>query len=101
MDLGAAIKTIRQQKGIKQNFLAEKCDITQTYLSQIENNIKEPNISTLRNISKQLGLPLPILFFLSLNEKDISKEKQSAYNHLAPSIKAMVSEFFINGSASK
>ena len=101
MDLGAAIKTIRQQKGIKQNSLAEKCDITQTYLSQIENNIKEPNISTLRNISEQLGLPLPILFFLSLNEKDISPEKHTAYNHLAPSIKAMISEFFINVSVVK
>ena len=101
MDLGAAIKTIRQQKGIKQNSLAEKCDITQTYLSQIENNVKEPNISTLRNISEKLGLPLPILFFLSLNEKDISPEKQIAYNHLAPSIKAMISEFFTNASVSK
>ena len=101
MDLGIAIKTIRQQKGIKQNSLAKKCDITQTYLSQIENNVKEPNISTLRNISEQLGLPLPILFFLSLNEKDISPEKQTAYNHLAPSIKAMISEFFTNASVLK
>jgi XRE family transcriptional regulator, regulator of sulfur utilization len=96
MDLGATIKKIRQQKGIRQNSLAELSGITPTYLSQIESNQKEPNLSTLRAISEQLGMPLPILFFLSLDTQDVKPEKQIAYNHLAPSIKAMISEFFIN-----
>jgi hypothetical protein len=60
--------------------------------------VKEPNISTLRNISEKLGLPLPILFFLSMDTDDIKPEKRTAYNHLAPSIKAMISEFFTNAS---
>lgn len=98
MDLGITIKNIRQQKGIKQIFLAEQCNISQTYLSQLENNVKEPNISTLRTISEKLGLPLPILFFLSLDNDDIKAEKRTAYNHLVPSIKSMISEFFINTS---
>ncbi len=98
MDLGATIKKIRQQKGIKQNSLAEQSGITQTYLSQIESNQKEPNISILRTISEKLGMPLPILFFLSLDIEDVKPEKQIAYNHLAPSIKAMISEFFTNTS---
>jgi transcriptional regulator with XRE-family HTH domain len=101
MDLGVTIKNIRQQKGIRQNELAKKCKITQTYLSQVENNVKEPNISTLRNISEKLGLPLPILFFLALDTDDVKPEKRNAYNHLAPSIKAMVTEFFINTSKTK
>jgi XRE family transcriptional regulator, regulator of sulfur utilization len=98
MDLGITIKNIRQQKGIRQNSLAEQCNISQTYLSQLENNVKEPNISTLRTISEKLGLPLPILFFLSMDTDDIKPEKRTAYNHLAPSIKAMISEFFTNAS---
>lgn len=101
MDLGSAIKNIRQQKGIKQNSLAEMSDITQTYLSQIENNVKEPNLSTLRVISEKLGMPLPILFFMSLDINDIKPEKRSAFNHLAPSIKSMIAEFFTNASTSK
>ena len=98
MDLGTTIKKIRQQKGIRQNSLAEIIGITQTYLSQIENNVKEPNLSTLRKISKELNLPLPILFFLSLDDRDIKPEKRIAYNLLAPSIKAMITEFFANAS---
>lgn len=63
MDLGETIKSIRKQKGLKQNEFAQLCNITQAYLSQIENNLKEPNLSTLRVISNNLGIPLPILFF--------------------------------------
>ena len=101
MDLGNTIKNLRQQQGIRQNALAELCDISQTYLSQIENNAKEPNISTLRTIAKKLSVPLPVLFFLSLDDKDIKPEKRIAYNHLAPSLKSMIAEFFTNASTSK
>jgi len=101
MDLGNTIKKLRQQKGIKQNSLANLCDITPSYLSQIENNAKEPNLSTLKIISKNLGLPLPVLFFLSLDESDIKPDKKRAYEHLAPSIKSMITEFFTNASIGK
>jgi transcriptional regulator with XRE-family HTH domain len=94
MNLGTTIKNFRIQKGIKQNSLAEQCDITQTYLSQIENNVKEPNLSTLKVICKHLGIPVPVLFFLSLDEKDIKPEKRASYKHIEPSIKSMISEFF-------
>jgi transcriptional regulator with XRE-family HTH domain len=94
MDLGNAIKNIRQQKGIKQNSLAEKSGISQTYLSQIENNAKEPNISTLKNICEHLKVPLPVLFFLAIDSNDISPEKRNAFKHLAPSINSMITEFF-------
>lgn len=94
MNLGIAIKSYRQEKGIKQNTLAEKSGISQTYLSQIENNVKEPNISTLKVICDNLQIPLPVLFFLSLDVDDVKPEKRNAYNHLAPSIKSMITTFF-------
>ncbi len=94
MDLGNAVKQIRQQKRIKQNWLAEKSGITQTYLSQIENNVKEPNISTLKIICENLNVPIPVLFFLAIDINDIAPEKRDAFKHLAPSINSMVTEFF-------
>lgn len=98
MDLGRAIKRLRQHQGKRQNSLADLCKISQTYLSQIENNVKEPNISILRIIAKELRVPLPVLFFLSLDENDIQPEKRGAFNHLAPSINSMIEEFFTNAS---
>lgn len=96
MNLGQAIKNIRKQKGLKQNKFAEMCQITQAYLSQIENNAKDPNLSTLKIISSRLEMPLPVLFFLSMENSDVPEHKQQAFGIIAPSIKSLVNEFFIN-----
>lgn len=98
MNLGTTIKKLRQQKGFKQNIFANKCDITPAYLSQIENNIKEPNISTLRVICSNLEVPIPILFFLSIDKEDVAPEKRKSFEMLVPSVKSMISEFFKNTS---
>lgn len=95
MDLGKTIKSIRKQKGLKQNQFAVLCGITQAYLSLIENNIKEPNLSTLKVISNNLDTPLPILFFLSLDNKDVKPEKAEAFKMIAPSVKSLVNQFFV------
>ena len=95
MDLGHTIKSIRKQKGLKQNKFAELCKITQSYLSQIENNLKEPNLSTLKIISNNLETPLPILFFLSLDSRDVKPEKAEAFKMIAPSVKSLVNQFFV------
>jgi transcriptional regulator with XRE-family HTH domain len=94
MDLGNVIKNIRKQKGLTQNEFASLCDITQTYLSQIEGNLKEPNLSTLKAISERLNVPLPILFFLSMTEDDIQPNKRKAFGIVSPSVKSLVNEFF-------
>lgn len=92
MDLGTTIKNIRKQKGIKQNTFAELCGISQTYLSQIENNQKEANISTLKKIALKLEISLPILFFLSIDENDIPISKRQAYSIIGPTVKTLINE---------
>lgn len=48
--LGAMIHEARLEKGLTQEQLAEKCGTTKSYISRIENNIKEVRISTLQKI---------------------------------------------------
>lgn len=96
MDIGSVIKDLRKEKNITQIKFAELCQISQTYLSQIENNQKDPNLSTLKIIAKNLNIPLPIMFFLALDDKDISDEKKDAFRLLSPSIKSMIHTFFTN-----
>ncbi len=48
--LGALIHEARLEKGLTQEQLAEKCGTTKSYISRIENNIKEVRISTLQKI---------------------------------------------------
>tara|TARA_R110002050_G_scaffold102384_1_gene210910 strand:- start:2037 stop:2327 length:291 start_codon:yes stop_codon:yes gene_type:complete len=94
MDLGNIIKNIRKQKKLTQTEFASSCGITQTYLSQIESNQKEPNLSTLKNISNSLSIPLPILFFLSMTKEDVQPNKRKAFEIVSPSVKSLVNEFF-------
>jgi XRE family transcriptional regulator, regulator of sulfur utilization len=94
MDLGKEIQKLRKEKSMTQGDFADKCEITQTYLSQIENNQKEPTLSVLKKISEVLQIPLPILFYLSLNVDDVSPDKREAFILLEPSIKSLIRGFF-------
>lgn len=95
MDLGNTLKKLRKEKGLKQNEFAAICEITQAYLSQIENNSKQPNLSTLKKISGKLETPLPIIFFLSMNEDDVAPQKREAFQMIAPSVNSLVEKFFL------
>ena len=53
--IGALIHKARIEKGLTQEELAEKVGTTKSYISKIENNVKEVRISTLQKIVK-LGL---------------------------------------------
>lgn len=53
--LGTLLYEARLEKGLTQAELAEKVGTTKSYISKIENNIKEVRISTLQKIV-QLGL---------------------------------------------
>jgi len=48
--IGALIQEARIEKGMTQEELAKKCGTTKSYISRIENNIKETRISTLQKI---------------------------------------------------
>ena len=53
--IGAMIHDARLEKGLTQEQLAEKTGTTKSYISKIENNVKEARFSTLQKIV-ELGL---------------------------------------------
>lgn len=53
--IGAMLLQARLEKGMTQEQLAEKVGMTKSYISKIENNIKEVRLSTLKKII-ELGL---------------------------------------------
>lgn len=53
--IGAMIHEARLEKGLTQEELADKVGTTKSYISKIENNIKEVRFSTLKKIV-ELGL---------------------------------------------
>jgi transcriptional regulator with XRE-family HTH domain len=64
---GSKIREIRQSKNLTLNEIAERTKLTASYLSQIERNIIDPSISSLRKIS--MALEVPIYTFLTSEDK--------------------------------
>ena len=48
--LGVMIQELREENGMTQEQLAEKCGTTKTYISRIENNASDIRLSTLMKI---------------------------------------------------
>ncbi len=63
--LGALIHEARVKKGLTQEELAEKVGTTKSYISKIENNVKEVRLSTLQKII-ELGLGGQLMLSIKL-----------------------------------
>lgn len=55
MELGAKIKRLRLQCGLTQEELADRCELTKGYISQLENELTSPSIQTLLDVLSALG----------------------------------------------
>ncbi|HOO22130.1 MAG TPA: helix-turn-helix domain-containing protein [Clostridia bacterium] len=69
MDIGAKIKAIRLQRGLTQEELALRCELTKGYISQLENDLASPSIATLIDILNVLGVSLQNFFTEPKKEK--------------------------------
>ncbi|UXR51000.1 helix-turn-helix domain-containing protein [Staphylococcus simulans] len=62
MKFGQNIKQIRKQRNLTQKQLANQIEISRSYLSDIENRNKNPNIKTVKKLADSLGLSVTDLF---------------------------------------
>ena len=62
MNIGTKLKNLRTLNGLTQGELADRCELTKGYISQLENDLTEPSISTLQDILKALGSSLKEFF---------------------------------------
>lgn len=62
LKIGQNIRKWRELKGIKQEQLARKLNITKGALSNIENEKTDINLSRIEEIAKHLGLESMLLF---------------------------------------
>lgn len=62
MDIGNKIKEMRIQKGLTQEELADRAELTKGFISQVERNHTSPSIATLVDILQCLGTDLKHFF---------------------------------------
>ena len=62
MSIGEKIRHLRTICQLTQEELADRCDLTKGFISQLENDLNSPSISTLTDILHALGTNLKEFF---------------------------------------
>lgn len=76
MELGAKLKDMRQEKNLTQEELADRCELTKGYISQLENDLTSPSIATLVDLLNALGSNLSDFFHEEETEKVVFSESE-------------------------
>ncbi|WP_342463135.1 XRE family transcriptional regulator [Ureibacillus sp. FSL K6-8385] len=81
MQIGKKIKALRIKKGLTQEELGERTDLTKGYISQLERDLNSPSIDTLFTILEVLGSTPKEFFDDDFEEQKIvyAEEDQTSY----------------------
>lgn len=69
MDIGEKLRQLRLRRGLTQEEMADRCELSKGFISQVERNLASPSIATLTDMLECLGSSLPAFF----NEKQAEK----------------------------
>jgi len=69
MDIGEKIKQLRVKNGLTQQDLADRCELSKGFISQVENNMASPSIVTLMDMLETLGVSAKDFFDDNLNDR--------------------------------
>ena len=69
MDIGLKLKELRVLKGLTQEELADRSELSKGFISQVERNLTSPSIATLTDILQCLGTTLGEFFYESPDEQ--------------------------------
>ena len=74
MDIGEKIKRLRLQRGLTQEELADRCELSKGFISLLERNLTSPSIATLTDVLECLGTDLAAFFSVQSEEKLVFPE---------------------------
>ena len=62
MDIGNKLKRLRIRNELTQEELADRCELSKGFISQVERNLASPSIATLEDMLQSLGTDLKTFF---------------------------------------
>ncbi|MDD2496701.1 MAG: XRE family transcriptional regulator [Desulfitobacteriaceae bacterium] len=75
MNIGEKIKRLRVKNGLTQEELANRCELSKGFISQVERDLTSPSISTLVDILQSLGTNLQDFFNEAVAEKVVFRRE--------------------------
>lgn len=75
MDIGAKLKELRIAKGLTQEELADRSELSKGFISQLERNLTSPSIATLVDLLQCLGTDLQEFFSTPADEQIVFRDQ--------------------------
>lgn len=101
MNIGTIIRELREEAGISQGDLANACGLNRTYLSKIEREKRKPGLNALEKIAGVLKVPVPVLYFLAVDDSTVPDHKKEAFRQFTYGAKGILKEYFPVAKAKK
>lgn len=73
--LGCKIKYLRKARGLTQEQLAERCNLSVHHISGMERGLHAPSIGTLENLAVSLNVPIRDFFELATKKKKSEQDR--------------------------
>ena len=79
--IGKRIREERKKKGLTQEELAEKADMSYKFLNRIERNVSKPSLDMVIKLSEVLNVPFLNLFSYIKNKNSKSSDDKQVINN--------------------
>lgn len=90
MDIGEKLRLLRIQRGLTQEDLADRCELSKGFISQVERNLASPSIATLTDMLECLGSSLSAFFSEKAKEKIVFTPQDMFVKEDAESIRGVI-----------
>lgn len=92
MNIGSAIQMCRAKRRLSQAEVARRAECSVSYLSMLENSLRDPTLSTVTKIAQALGVPIEILFFLGAENSELAGIDKGLAGQLAMTALELLNE---------
>lgn len=86
MDIGSKLRYLRKARHLSSVELAQRANVSQSSISDIECNRRSPRLNTLSSLSRALGIPLsellPVDDLLEHPLKEEERQLLDLFNHM-------------------
>ena len=90
MEIGNRIRRLRLQRGLTQEELADRCELSKGFISLLERDLTSPSIATLVDVLESLGTDLKTFFGESGDEKLVFGEKDVSVKEDAEGLRGCI-----------
>jgi len=94
MNLGRAIRAVRQLRGMSQADLAVGADVSSSHISQIEAGKRDPSVGLVSRIASTLGITTSVLMLIATDQDDFPADKREIGEALAELVRRELYDIF-------